>query len=327
VKTPEIPRDEQARLRSLKSLDILDTPAEERFDRLTRMARRLFGVPIALVSLIDENRQWFKSAAGLDVRETPRAISFCGHAILDDQILVVPDARADARFSDNPLVLGDPEIRFYAGCPLRAPDGSRLGTFCIIDRTPRALGAEDLEMLRDLAALAEREITTVELATMDDLTDISNRRGFLMLAQKGLNLCARQGIPATLAFFDINGFKLINDRFGHAEGDRALAVFADHLRHVFRDSDLFARLGGDEFVVLLTNTDRTLAESIVARFRQSLARRDGAADRGYALDFAHGIVEFDPARHRDVEALLADGDAQMYAHKRERPRAEGRHEA
>ena len=162
---------------------------------------------------------------------------------------------------------------------------------------------------------------------MDDLTDISNRRGFLMLAQKGLNLCARQGIPATLAFFDINGFKLINDRFGHAEGDRTLAVFADHLRHVFRDSDLFARLGGDEFVVLLTNTDRTLAESIVARFRQSLARRDGAADRGYALDFAHGIVEFDPARHRDVEALLADGDAQMYAHKRERPRAEGRHEA
>ena len=134
MQSPDFPPDEAFRLRTLTSLSILDTPAEERFDRLTRLAQRLFNVPIALVSLIDSNRQWFKSCQGLDVRETPRDVSFCAHAILGNDLLVVPDAAADARFADNPLVTGEPFIRFYAGCPLKAPNGSLLGTLCVIDR-------------------------------------------------------------------------------------------------------------------------------------------------------------------------------------------------
>ena len=177
MKTPDTPQDEDARLKTLRSLNILDTSAEERFDRLTRIAKRMFDVPIALVSLVDEDRQWFKSCIGLSVRETPRDISFCGHAILGNEVFLIPDTLKDERFIDNPLVADEPNIRFYAGCPLRFPDGSMLGTLCIIDQKPRNLDEEDLEALKDLASTAERELAAVQMATTDELTNIPNRRG------------------------------------------------------------------------------------------------------------------------------------------------------
>ena len=209
MNAPDLPDNEQTRLKTLKSLDVLDTQPEERFDRLTRMCKRLFGVPIALVSLVDENRQWFKSCVGLSVSETPRDISFCGHAILGSEIFVIPDAAKDERFADNPLVVDEPHIRFYAGCPLESRNGCKLGTLCIIDREPRELTQEDFDTLKDLAAMVERELEAVQLATLDELTKISNRRGFMALAQHSLNLCTRQEISASLAFVDLNNFKPI----------------------------------------------------------------------------------------------------------------------
>ena len=316
MRTPEIPPDEAARIATLRSLNILDTPVEERFDRLTRMAKRVFDVPIALVTLVDEDRQWFKSCVGLDISETPRDISFCGHAILGDDIFVIEDASQDIRFADNPLVLEDPGIRFYAGCPLRALNGSKLGTLCILDRESRNFSSEDLETLRDLASMVERELAAIQLATVDDLTGIANRRGFMSLAQPSLNLCAREKIPASLVFFDLNDFKPINDRFGHAEGDWALRCFAEQMKNVFRVSDLFARIGGDEFVVLLTNMTHEQATRIVRRLEKTIARNCQQADRGYAITFSCGIVEYDPSMHHGVEALLADGDALMYQRKK-----------
>lgn len=164
MQEPAFPADEAHRLGALHALGILDSAPEERFDRITRVAQRLFEVPIALVSLVDANRQWFKSCQGLGARETPRSISFCGHAILGDATLVVPDALADARFADNPLVTGEPHIRFYAGHPLRVADGSRVGTLCLIDRQPRTLAPEELALLADLAAMVERELNQQTLA-------------------------------------------------------------------------------------------------------------------------------------------------------------------
>ncbi len=158
------PADEAKRLAALRSLNILDTPAEERFDRITRLAQRLFELPIALISLVDANRQWFKSCQGLDVPETDRSDSFCAHTILEDDVLVIPDATADPRFSDNPLVTGAPFIRFYAGCPISGPDGSKLGTLCIIDRRPRQLNANQVAVLRDLTAWVSTEMSTVTLS-------------------------------------------------------------------------------------------------------------------------------------------------------------------
>lgn len=162
-----IPDDDPQRVAALRSLGILDTAPEQRYNRITRTASRLFKVPIALISLIDESRQWFKSRHGLFIPETPRNISFCGHAILADEILLVEDARADPRFADNPLVTGAPFIRFYAGRPLRTPAGVKLGTLCLIDREPRELPDADRLTLEDLAGWAEREINmSIEFARM-----------------------------------------------------------------------------------------------------------------------------------------------------------------
>jgi GAF domain-containing protein len=134
---PAVPLDEEERLRALRDLSILDSEPEERFDRLTRLAQDIFQAPIALVSLVDDTRQWFTSRQGLAATETSREVSFCGHSILGEGVFVVPDATLDPRFTNNPLVTGDPDIRFYAGVPLNSTDGRSLGTLCVIDTVAR----------------------------------------------------------------------------------------------------------------------------------------------------------------------------------------------
>ncbi|MGB0722440.1 MAG: sensor histidine kinase [Gammaproteobacteria bacterium] len=154
------PENEQERLQALRDYGILDSGHEQAFDQLTRLASRICGTPISLVSLIDADRQWFKSRVGLDADQTPRDQAFCAHAIADDQTLIVDDARRDPRFADNPLVTGDPGIRFYAGAPLITREGHRLGTLCVIDREPRALDTEQLDALR---VLADQVMDQIEL--------------------------------------------------------------------------------------------------------------------------------------------------------------------
>lgn len=314
MKAPDTPQEEQARLNTLCDLNILDTASEERFDRLTRMAKRVFDVPIALVSIVDENRQWFKSCVGLGASETPRDISFCGHAILGEELFVIPNALEDERFADNPLVVDEPHIRFYAGCPLLV-NGYRLGTLCIIDREPRNFSSEDLQVLKDLAGMVEQELSAVQLATQDDLTAILNRRGFMMLAKHSLNVCVRHKMRASLVVFDLDYFKAINDDHGHAEGDRVLNTFAQHLQTVCRESDLCARIGGDEFLVLLIDTPADQAAVFIDRLTQSLQKDGGQQDRDYSIGFSAGVVEFDPEQPVQIDDLLSAGDAQMYESK------------
>ena len=265
--------------------------------------------------MIDVDRQWFKSCIGLSVSETSRDISFCGHAILGSEVFVIPDAQADERFSDNPLVTGPPYIRFYAGCPLQVANGSKLGTLCLIDLEAREFDPDSVKLLQDLAKMAEQEIAALQLATMDDLTSLSNRRGFEMLAQHALSICRRLERPACLLFFDLNGFKQINDNFGHAEGDRALSLFANELRTIFRDSDVIGRIGGDEFCVLLTNSNSSSATVTLSRLHESIKARNLAESRGYDIRYSVGCVDYEAKRHGSVQPLLADADAAMYAHK------------
>jgi len=153
-----LPANEEQRLRALHELRVLDTAPEERFDRYTRIAAGLFDVPIALVSLVDRDRQWMKSHHGTEFDEVPRDMAFCAHAILDNKVMQVPDALEDLRFADNPVVAGDLRTRFYAGAPLEAADGSRVGTLYLVDRRPRHLDAQQLGLLRDLANLVQAEL-------------------------------------------------------------------------------------------------------------------------------------------------------------------------
>ena len=165
---PRIPADEETRLATLHTLALLDTPADERFDRLVRIAKQLFDVPIVLFSLIDDDRQWVKSAIGIDFRETPRAWSFCGHTILDNDPMIVEDTLEDPRFIDNPFVATAPRVRFYAGIPIKATNGQRIGTLCILDDRPRQLSAAEVSLLGDVAESIEDEINAPDLKSLND---------------------------------------------------------------------------------------------------------------------------------------------------------------
>ncbi len=316
MQIPPIPEHERQRLDGLRRLAILDTSAEERFDRITRMARNMFEVPISLISLVDEERQWFKSRCGLEARETQRDISFCGHAILGEGVFVVEDAALDERFADNPLVLGAPHIRFYAGCPLHIAGGYKVGTLCLIDRTPRQLDERQLSLLTDLAGMVEHELAAIQLAILDELTGITNRRGFIMLGQKCLQLSHRQGREASLLFLDLNRFKEINDNLGHEVGDDALREMALLLSRVFRNADIFARLGGDEFVVLLPGIGPELVTRVLTRFEAALATFNREAGKPYRLQCSTGVAHYDPAQPADLESLLQRADKQMYDRKK-----------
>ena len=159
-----IPTDDERRLQALREMLILDTPPEERFDRVVRFASDEFDMPIVLVSLIDAKRQWFKARVGLDLCEADREISFCGHVIVQPRILVVEDALQDERFHDNPMVVGAPHVRFYAGAPLQLPTGEIIGTLCMIDHQPRTLDDIDLAIFGSLRELVVSELVSQEVA-------------------------------------------------------------------------------------------------------------------------------------------------------------------
>lgn len=313
--SPEFPASESERVDSLRALGLLDTAPEDRFDRITRLAARIFDVPIALVSLVDSDRQWFKSRIGLQVDATPRDHSFCGHAILEPNVLHVPDATADRRFHDNPLVTGEPNIRFYAGCPIAAPDGSLVGTVCVIDDQPRELDLRDLEALEDLAAIVEQELAMQRLAVDDDLTRLKNRRGFELFGAQVLAMCRRQHSPALMLFADVDGLKVANDTHGHQAGDRLLQDVAATLQGSLRDADVIARIGGDEFAALLSGTDD--ATAVVDRLQRAvdLRNRITGVDQ-FPMSISVGCARFEPDSPESLEALVHRADAAMYQVKR-----------
>lgn len=311
MQEPPTPKDEDERLQELRSLGLLDTEPEERFDRITRLAQRLFDVPIALVSLVDEDRQWFKSRQGLAATETPRSVSFCAHGLGGDEVLLVEDAHRDERFADNPLVTGDPNIRFYAGAPIAGPDGNVLGTLCVIGSEPRQLSRDERRTLEDLAGMVEDEIAFTRLAIADELTGLSNRRGLSFLGRQVLAVCERQKTAAVLVFADLDNLKPINDQHGHEMGDAAISAAASALVSTFRRADVLARVGGDEFAALLAGTDT--AEEPIRRLREELVQRSPVPDM--ALSVSIGCAVFDPAQPLDLDDLVAAADAAMYEDK------------
>ncbi|MEM7363889.1 MAG: sensor domain-containing diguanylate cyclase [Pseudomonadota bacterium] len=308
------PANEVERLALIRSLGLLDTPPEERFDRFTRFAQRLFDVPIAFVSVISDEDQWYKSIQGANIERSPRELTICSHTMLvEDDVLVIEDATNDVRFRDNPIVAGPPYMRFYAGVRLNSPDGLCIGTLCILDTKPRSLLGEDVEILTDLARMVELEFLAQAIATTDDLTRLSNRRGFRAIADHAVALCGRLDKPATLMFFDLDKFKAINDGFGHAEGDKVLRDLGQLMLQVFRDSDVVARLGGDEFCVLLTGTNAEGVEKPLANLAAAIHEEN--LNLPYDIEYSVGTVSFDKRRHRSIDDMLAEADNAMYEDK------------
>nr|WP_284676635.1 GAF domain-containing protein [Vibrio sinus] len=268
-------------------MKILDTLPEERFDRITRLARQMFHVPIALVSLIDKERQWFKSNFGLTASETSRDVSFCGHTILDHRPLVINDAFADPRFANNPLVLSDPNIRFYAGVPLIYSNRLKLGTLCIIDDKPRSFSDEETQQLVQLAKMAEQELCTSFTNTIDELTHLSNRAGFNCLVEKALNFCHFGRYPFSLVYVHTTKVKNISVQTEH---DYALTQFASLLRNMFRSSDLLARVGPESFVIFMVGTTERVSLTAIKRFKNAITNYNKDCTREYDLSFDFGLA-------------------------------------
>lgn len=326
MKKAKLPMDEDARLASLGKLEILDTPAEERFDRITRLTKKLFRVPIALVSLVDSDRQWFKSAQGLEASETPRDVAFCAHAILQDDGLIVEDARADERFADNPLVTGAPSVRFYAGQPICAPDGQRVGTLCVIDTQPRRVNRADRQSLRDLAGLVENELRVNRLsesqlklrqtlrtarrkASIDPLTRAWNREASFDLLRRELERSQRGERPFAAVMLDLDYFKQLNDTKGHPAGDVVLREVADRMRSQVRPYDVVGRYGGEEFVLALLACPLDKAKDICERIRARIAGEPMETDAGpVSVTASMGLAVYDSERRADLDALLGAAD-------------------
>lgn len=311
---PDIPADESVRLETLRNLKILDTRPEERFDRVTRLAKRVFNARYALVTLIDANRQWFKSCQGLDVAETPRDISFCGHTILRNEVLIVKDMHIDERFSDNPLVQANPDIRFYAGCPLAAPNGQNVGTLCIIDDKVRDMSDEDLQLLRELGQMVEEEFAVAEIVHCDPVTGLSNRDGFIDIGRHLLALCERNELPVTLMQFKLPNLDLIRAAMGEAGADRAVVEFAELLMTNIRISDIVGRYSNDEFLALLTGADDANVAVARQRIMDLLDKRNQSANATYELEVTAHSLKYRPATHKKLEGLidaLVDGDDEL----------------
>ena len=318
-----LPADESTRLAILNDYQILDTAPDERTAVFVRLAANLFSTPISLVSLVDKDRQWFKAAIGLDASETPRDQAFCAHAILSpSEVMVVEDARLDPRFCENPLVTGDPEIRFYAGAPLVSPEGYPLGTLCVIDRKPRQLAEAERERLADLAigvaSVLDLHRSTgrlQHLATHDHLTGLANRALFEPVLTDAINEAVSGGERCVLVCLDLDRFKLINDRFGHGGGDEVLRAAADRLRAAVEGFGLVARLGGDEFAVLLSGThDRAKAANVASRIIDAFAAPLFINDEQVFLRTSIGIASAPDDAKNSVE-LFRLADAALYRAK------------
>jgi diguanylate cyclase (GGDEF)-like protein len=310
------PPDEERRLAALHTLNLLDTDSEERFDRITRLAQRVFGTSMAAFTLVDTDRQWFKSTVNIASEEDPLETGFCPHAILDPETTVVEDARQDDRFSDNPLVTAEPGIRFYAGHPVAGPGGEVLGTLCVIDDKPRVGGNFDTEALREFAAMVEAEVASLSLAIGDELTGLANRRGFEMLGERLVSAARRLDLPLSAIYADLDNMKPINDTHGHESGDAALREVADVLGSTLRASDLVARLGGDEFCALLVGDASAAAPTLIARVEGNLAERNADAGRPWNLSLSLGVATSPPGDDAALWDIVAAADARMFEAKR-----------
>ena len=342
---PPAANREDQRLAELADAGILDTPSEAMFDDLVMVASQVCGTPISLVGFVDRRRWWCKAGMGIDLPATDRDSSFCAHTILQpDRLLVVPDARRDVRFVDNPLVTGS-GIRFYAGAPLTTASGLALGALCVMDRKPRILTAEGQAALGALArqvmslielhstvreverSAAERQryadllevyqrrlehhIDSISEETRTDpLTGLRNRRAFIDRLEEEVQRSHRTGRALALAFIDVDFFKSYNDEFGHLAGDAVLRRMGELFRRSTRATDFVARYGGEEFAVILPDTDAEGAIVLGERLRRAV-ERETWPDRQVTVSVGVATV----GQGDDPSTLLGAADAALYEAK------------
>lgn len=342
----ELPSNEAARIETLHNFRILDTLPEDSYDDITLLASEICGTPVAAVSLIDRTRQWFKSKVGLTIPETARDDAFCAHAILQPDITVISDARADERFSDNPFVTGDPWIRFYAGAPLVTPNGEALGTLCVIDQVQRTLTEQQINALRTLSQLVmaqlelRRHIKLQEqnrrmlkdyqdklertnallhkLSVTDDVTGFKNTRFLHQHLDQCLRPTSAELEKLTLVFFDMDNFKQVVDKHGHLLGAKVLKEVAEVVHSQLDTEDRIVRYGGDEYIVILPGQSGEEALAKVAAIRKGISSAAYLQQENIHLSVtaSFGLATF-PDDATDKKHLLMAADQCLFQSKKE----------
>ncbi|MUL35892.1 putative bifunctional diguanylate cyclase/phosphodiesterase [Gloeocapsopsis dulcis] len=333
----KLPETEINRLQALCQYQILDTVPEAHFDNITRLVAYICQTPIAAISLVDAQRQWYKSKMGFMATEEPCDITFCAYTIRQAELLVIPDTLADERFATNPFVVGDARIRFYAGAPLIAPNGFTLGTLCVLDHVPRELSCEQIQFIRVLAdqvvaqlelrrnlknlkqSIIERQKSEAKLrhhVFHDELTGLPNRALFMkQLKSAILQTKWNADYLFAVLFMDLDRFKVVNDSLGHMVGDQLLIATARRLKACLRPEDMVARLGGDEFVILLDNIKGISdATDVAERIQARLSLPSSLSGHEVFTSISIGIALGTTAYHQP-EDLLRDADTAMYRAK------------
>jgi diguanylate cyclase (GGDEF)-like protein len=313
-------------LAHLPMLDLLYTPIEERFERITRLARRSLGVPVAAITLLSSEKQWFKSVLGWTVTELPRERSLCNLTMEANALVVIPDTKDDPRTANHPLVVSGPKFRAYAGLPLANGEGLISGTLAVYDVKPRTLSNSDRQTLMDLAGIAQTEIAKDHLrnvhasltaklgiarreAMMDPLTRLWNRRGAMLLLESALEDAGRRSTATTVALIDLDNFKQVNDTMGHPIGDEVLRKVAGRIVSSVRSQDIVCRIGGDEFLLLITESDLHSAHAIAQRVLATITGSPLVTREGpIAMTASVGFTIREPHERASIEELIERAD-------------------
>ena len=308
---------EHQRMAALDRYYVMDTPAEQPFDTITRLTRHVFGVPISTITFLDGHRQWFKSRDGLSEPELPRSASFCNQTIRAKAMLVVPDAFEDDRFRDNPVVTGAPYLRFYAGVPLIAPSGEPIGTLCAMDTEARDFGPADAATLADLGKLVMTVLELRQYTTVDALTGALTKNAFQDEAGRALALAKRHKQDLGCLMLGLHGLAAVTKRYGSERGDAILAECARTLQSGLRTSDVIGRMGDEAFAVLLPMTGRSGASDVAERLRSTLeALRHAGPDGAFQVTASFGIAAMTSPTD-SVDLLLARADAALHRAQRD----------
>ncbi len=329
MKKPELPVDESSRIAALNSLGIVYSPVEERFDRITRIAKRMFDVPIALISLVAADQQWFKSCQGLTVAETPREISFCGHAILMDEPLVISDTLKNPDFADNPLVVNEPFIRFYAGQTISFL-GKKIGTLCVIDSKPREFRPSDLDSLTSLAAWIENELTIAAMsevqqelissrdeaqrkALIDPLTGGWNRQGIEEVLALAFPKAKHRNSIVTIMKIDLDEIRYLNDSHLHTGDEVTLKEVAQRIRTTVRSADVVARFDEHELLVFLENCNKETARTLAQNCLRNVAIEPIQVPNGDVMaTISIGMACNEGTDEWDMDKMIALADSALY---------------
>lgn len=326
------PRFEQQKSEVLQRYRILNGTEVHFADQIAQTTALTFGVPIVVASLNERYRNWYCSVHGATPADLDALQTFCAHANLSETAFAVSDVREDTYLGRDPAVTGAPHIAFFAGAPLRDPDGKRFGTLCLIDQVPHHLSGDRLKLLQSFAGIMSQDICVrsaaryavrdlieaehdksdlFDLAMTDPLTKALNRRAFFRMAEREVLRASRHGKPVSAIMFDIDHFKKVNDLHGHGVGDEVLVQLVNRVTDIIRDEDLLGRLGGEEFGIVLPETPRMQAGVLANRLRESVSElRFKGKDGPFAITISAGVsaplfndIDIVPALERADKAL------------------------